>query len=109
MCRRRHFSIARDALLQTYARECRNRLEWAPNNEEAALIAGWWFQPMQDANLFPELTLFTFTTWGEYQLLPAAGRLRRLAGTFIPICNWRCFDFSGGTGTTNRKSPQMLT
>jgi hypothetical protein len=41
-------------------------LEAGANNEEAALVAGVVvFEPMQNANLYPELNSMSFYTWGD--------------------------------------------
>ncbi|MFZ0420288.1 MAG: putative baseplate assembly protein [Candidatus Sulfotelmatobacter sp.] len=58
-------------------------LEVGANNEEAALIAGVLvFEPMQDANLFPELNTLYFYTWGDTNCcLPQGATEATLQGT----------------------------
>jgi len=76
----------------TYARECRNRWKWAPIMRKPRSSPGGGFEPMQDANLFPELNTLTLHL-GRYQLLPAAGATEATLQELYPICSWRCFDF----------------
>jgi hypothetical protein len=58
-------------------------LEVGANNEQAALIAGVVvFEPMQDANLFPELNTLFFYTWGDINCcLPQGAIEATLQGT----------------------------
>jgi len=58
-------------------------LEVSANNAEAALIAGVvGFEPMQDANLFPELNTLYFYTWGDLNCcLPQGSTEATLQGT----------------------------
>jgi hypothetical protein len=53
-------------------------------NEEAALLAGVQvFEPMQDANLYPEHNSITFYTWGDNDCcLPQGATEATLSGTF---------------------------
>jgi hypothetical protein len=59
-------------------------LEVTAKNEEAALIAGVVvFEPMQNANLFPELNQMSFYTWGDTNCcLPKGATETTLTGTF---------------------------
>lgn len=67
----------------TYAPGMPKSLEVGANNEEAALIAGVVvFEPMQDANLFPELNTLYFYTWGDTNCcLPQGATEATLQGT----------------------------
>jgi hypothetical protein len=55
-----------------------------PGNEQAALDAGVIvFQPMQDANLFPELNTMSFYTWGDLDCcLPQGATEATLKGSY---------------------------
>jgi hypothetical protein len=59
-------------------------LEVTAGNDEAALIAGVVaFEPMQDANLFPEQNSMQIYTWGDTNCcLPQGATEATLAGTF---------------------------
>jgi hypothetical protein len=59
-------------------------LEVTAQNEQAALVAGVVaFEPMQNANLFPELNSMNFYTWGDTNCcLPQGATEATLTGTF---------------------------
>lgn len=62
-------------------------LEVTANSEDAALLAGVVvFEPMQNANLFPELNQMSFYTWGDTNCCLLKGSTEAtLAGTFTNL------------------------
>ena len=68
----------------TYAPGMPSSLNPGAGNEEAALLSGVQvFEPMQDANLFPEHNLIQFYTWGDTECcLPRGAVEATLSGTY---------------------------
>jgi hypothetical protein len=68
----------------TYAPGMPSSLTVGADNEEAALLSGVQvFEPMQDANLYPEHNSMTFYTWGDNDCcLPQGATEATLSGTF---------------------------
>ncbi|MFZ0746885.1 MAG: putative baseplate assembly protein [Terracidiphilus sp.] len=69
----------------TYEPAMTGSLEAGAGNEEAALIAGVVvFEPMQDANLFPEKNLIKFYTWGDGNCCLPEGATEATLATTLP-------------------------
>ncbi len=89
----------------TFAPGMPSSLAVGAGTERAALDAGVIvFEPMQDANLFPEHNQMQFYTWGDSRLLPAAGGHRSDAARHLcKSPDRRCADLSGDDRTADRR------